>query len=70
MIERTVLLHQHDDMLDVPNGAGGVVRGNRKRVAIPDGQYAHGSSSACGMGRGTEKITPTLVGHGVSFLFD
>jgi hypothetical protein len=46
VVERTVLLHEHDDVFDIADRAGARKRGHGKRIANGLGQRGQRGSSA------------------------
>jgi hypothetical protein len=65
VIERAVLLHQHDDVLDVLDRSGPTVRSDRQRFANGGGKHAEGETSS-GRSRGPAQEVTTIGCHGIS----
>ena len=59
VIERPVLLHQHHDVLDVPERAGRPIRRDRQRPSDAVGQHRRRDAAA----RELEEPAPTDVPH-------
>jgi hypothetical protein len=55
VVEGPVLLHQHDDVLYVPDAASRPVRRDRERVSDAVGQHRRRNAAACKL----EELTPT-----------
>ena len=59
MVEGPVLLHQHDDVLDIAQGSGGVVGGDRHGLADA-GRHGHRGR---GGEAGLEELAAAVGGH-------